>query len=55
MTAERGRRAVIIPSDDLLEAAIGECNLQCVSLLRRIFVAGTPSTANDAVNVFRSS
>jgi hypothetical protein len=56
MSGEGGRRGVIISSDDLLEAAIGECTLpvetfmlaeKCVSLLqhRRIVVSGTPSSA----------
>ena len=54
MTAEGGAEPVIISSDALLEAAIGECNLlvetfvlaeKCVSFLqhRPIFVSGTPS------------
>jgi hypothetical protein len=63
MTPPRGRRAVIISSGDLLEAAIGECNLpvetfvlaeKCVSLLqhRRIFVSGTPSSAPTTPSMF---
>jgi hypothetical protein len=52
-----------ISSDDLLEAAIGECKLsievyllgkKCVGLLqhRPIFVAGTPSTAPTTPSMF---
>jgi hypothetical protein len=54
---------MIISSDDLLEAVIGECNLpiqayllgeKSVGLLqhRRIFVAGTPSTAPTTPSTF---